>query len=83
MKIQRSITSFESIIQGLIKDLEKYAQRENANQLYASFGSNRRGNTSFSFCVVRDSTLKEPNDSQSRPTRRSMSRSSPSAWTIA
>lgn len=34
MKIQRSITSLESIIQGLIKDLEKYAQRENANQLY-------------------------------------------------
>ena len=34
MTIQRSITSFESIIQGLIKDLEKYAQRENANQLY-------------------------------------------------
>lgn len=34
MKIQRSITSFEGIIQGLIKDLEKYAQRENANQLY-------------------------------------------------
>ena len=34
MKIQRSVTSLESIIQGLIKDLEKYAQRENANQLY-------------------------------------------------
>lgn len=34
MKIQRSITSLEGIIQGLIKDLEKYAQRENANQLY-------------------------------------------------
>ena len=34
MKIQRSITPLESIIQGLIKDLEKYAQRENANQLY-------------------------------------------------
>lgn len=34
MKIQRSITSFEGIIQGLIKDLEKYAQRENANQIY-------------------------------------------------
>ena len=34
MKIQRSISSLEGIIQGLIKDLEKYAQRENANQLY-------------------------------------------------
>lgn len=34
MKIQRSITSLEGIIQSLIKDLEKYAQRENANQLY-------------------------------------------------
>lgn len=34
MKIQRSITSLEGIIQGLIKDLEKYAQHENANQLY-------------------------------------------------
>lgn len=34
MKIQRSITSLEGIIQGLIKDLEKYAQRENANQIY-------------------------------------------------
>lgn len=34
MKIQRSITSLEGIIQGLIRDLEKYAQRENANQLY-------------------------------------------------
>ena len=34
MKIQRSISSLESIIQGLIKDLEKYAQRENANQIY-------------------------------------------------
>lgn len=34
MTIQRSINSFESIIQGLIKDLEKYAKRENANQLY-------------------------------------------------
>lgn len=34
MKIQRSITSLEGIIHGLIKDLEKYAQRENANQLY-------------------------------------------------
>ncbi len=34
MKIQRSITSLEGIIKGLIKDLEKYAQRENANQLY-------------------------------------------------
>lgn len=34
MKIQRSITSLEGIIKGLIKDLEKYVQRENANQLY-------------------------------------------------
>ena len=34
MKIQRSVSYLESIIQGLIKDLEKYAQRENANQLY-------------------------------------------------
>jgi predicted methyltransferase len=34
VNIQRIITSFESIIQGLIKDLEKYAKRENANQLY-------------------------------------------------
>ena len=34
MKIQRSITSLEGIIHGLIRDLEKYAQRENANQLY-------------------------------------------------
>lgn len=34
MKIQRSITSLEGIIQSLINDLEKYAQRENANQLY-------------------------------------------------
>ena len=34
MKIQRSISSLEVIIQGLIKDLEKYAQRENANQIY-------------------------------------------------
>ncbi len=34
MNIQRSVTSLESLIQGLIKDLEKYAKRENANQLY-------------------------------------------------
>ncbi|MGZ4053668.1 MAG: hypothetical protein ACXVPU_04675 [Bacteroidia bacterium] len=34
MTIQRSVVSLENIIQGLIKDLEKYAQRENANQLY-------------------------------------------------
>ncbi len=34
MEILRSVSSLEGIIQGLIKDLEKYAQRENANQHY-------------------------------------------------
>ncbi len=34
MTIQRSVTSLEGIIQGLIKDLERYAKRKNANQLY-------------------------------------------------
>jgi predicted methyltransferase len=34
MKIQRSISSLEGIIKDLIENLEKYAQRENANQLY-------------------------------------------------